>query len=60
MLQRLPIEEDHDEDMTVYGCLAGVLRLPEVCNDSEMRDAIINTMSQACSNEKISEGSYLI
>jgi len=55
MLQRLPIEEDHDEDMTVYGCLAGVLRLPEVCNDSEMRDAIINTMSQACSNEKISE-----
>lgn len=54
LVGHLPIQEDHDEDMTVYTCLTGIIRHPDVLSDEPFRNSIIQSLTQACSNNDIS------
>lgn len=59
-LDHLPIEVDHDEDATVYGCLATFLKEADVKSDIKWVAKGANIFAQALVNNETSEGFMLI
>nr|CAB3256605.1 importin-4-like [Phallusia mammillata] len=53
LLSKLPIVEDHAEDATVYGCLARLLRHPQIGSDVANVTRIVDIFAQVCANTEI-------
>lgn len=54
LLSRLPIEEDHSEDESVYGCLVQVIRHPDVIGEESLRNGIARALAHACGHNDVS------
>ena len=55
-LSRLPVEEDHNEDAAVYGCLATLLRDPDIIADITTVTKIVTIFIHVLSNDEVAAG----
>ena len=55
-LANLPIQEDHDEDAAVYGCLATLLRDQEVAGDVTNVAKIADIFAKVVTNDDVTRG----